>query len=646
MSRVSLAIGIVFVLLPCALGYLPGVSPVNYAEKEEVELKVNKLTSVKRQVPYNFYDLPFCRPLHIVNKKENLGEILRGDRISNSLYKINFLEEVNCAVLGASVGQSGIAPWKKGDQSPPDCTHQYTRTDLEKFAKLIKNEYKVHWELDALPAAVPKHGVTVNGKSEYETGFPLGRKDDQGGMYLNNHVNVVVRYNKDVAYGTEPGKMGYRVVGFEVEAQSIDYADDPTQTHPACRPGKQLKVGPNVEAKQVTWTYSVKWVEDKDTLWTQRWDRYATAVDSQIHWFSIVNSLMIVLFLTGMVAMIMMRTLHADLRQYSAQVESNEEVEETGWKLVHGDVFRSPRNPMLFSTIVGFGAQVFASLIITLFFSVLGLMSPANRGGLLTALILLVAFSGIFAGYTSTRLYKMFKGVNWKQNTLCTAMLLPGFIIGIFLVVDMFLLGEHSSGSVPWPILLAIAALWFGVSLPLVFFGSYIAFKKEAIVPPVGTNQIPRQIPDQVWYMSPLLSVLMGGVLPFGAVFIELYYILSAVWGHQMYYIFGFLFIVFLILIVTCAEISIVMAYFQLCSEDYHWWWRSLLTSGASAFYLFLYSTFYFATRLDITSFVSTLLYFGYTTIFTTLFFSVTGFIGFFATWIFVHTIYSAVPFD
>ena len=30
----------------------------------------------------------------------------------------------------------------------------------------------------------------------------------------------------------------------------------------------------------------------------------------QIHWFSIINSLMIVLFLTGMVAMIMMRTLH------------------------------------------------------------------------------------------------------------------------------------------------------------------------------------------------------------------------------------------------------------------------------------------------------------------------------------------------
>jgi transmembrane 9 superfamily protein 2/4 len=29
--------------------------------------------------------------------------------------------------------------------------------------------------------------------------------------------------------------------------------------------------------------------------------------------------------------------------------------------------------------------------------------------------------------------------------------------------------------------------------------------------------------------------------------------------------------LVLVILVVTCAEITIVMCYFQLCSEDYHW---------------------------------------------------------------------------
>lgn len=46
-------------------------------------------------------------------------------------------------------------------------------------------------------------------------------------------------------------------------------------------------------------------------------------------------------------------------------------------------------------------------------------------------------------------------------------------------------------------------------------------------------------------------------------------------------------------------------------AEDYHWWWRAYLTSGSSALYLFLYSLFYFYTKLDITKLVPALMYFG-----------------------------------
>lgn len=76
----------------------------------------------------------------------------------------------------------------------------------------------------------------------------------------------------------------------------------------------------------------------------------------------------------------------------------------------------------------------------------------------------------------------------------------------------------------------------------------------------------------QAWYMHPSFSVLIGGILPFGAVFIELFFILTSMWLHQFYYLFGFLCLVFVILVITCAEITIVLCYFQLCSEDYHWW--------------------------------------------------------------------------
>lgn len=38
---------------------------------------------------------------------------------------------------------------------------------------------------------------------------------------------------------------------------------------------------------------------------------------TNIQWFSILNSLMIVFFLSGMVAMIILRTLHKDIARYN-----------------------------------------------------------------------------------------------------------------------------------------------------------------------------------------------------------------------------------------------------------------------------------------------------------------------------------------
>lgn len=66
---------------------------------DPLQVKVNKLTSTKTQLPYSYYSLPYCRPGKIVDSAENLGEVLRGDRIENSLYVVSLIIRIMSDLL-------------------------------------------------------------------------------------------------------------------------------------------------------------------------------------------------------------------------------------------------------------------------------------------------------------------------------------------------------------------------------------------------------------------------------------------------------------------------------------------------------------------------------------------------------------------
>lgn len=65
----------------------------------------------------------------------------------------------------------------------------------------------------------------------------------------------------------------------------------------------------------IVYTYDVEWVES-DITWVSRWDAYLKMPGGKVHWFSILNSIMVILVMACIVAMILLRTIRRDLARY------------------------------------------------------------------------------------------------------------------------------------------------------------------------------------------------------------------------------------------------------------------------------------------------------------------------------------------
>ena len=139
--------------------------------------------------------------------------------------------------------------------------------------------------------------------------------------------------------------------------------------------------------------------------------------------------------------------------------------------------------------------------------------------------------------------------------------------------------------------------------------------------------KLPRLLFQRCDFITHLARLCFDGVglLPFGAIFVELYFIMNSIWFSRIYYMFGFLFLCYGLMIVVCAAVTILMTYFLLCAENYNWQWRSFFAAGTSGVYIFLNCLFYLITKVKLGGVTGTVLYIGYSALISLLFFILAG---------------------
>ncbi|KAF5956301.1 hypothetical protein HYC85_003526 [Camellia sinensis] len=327
--------------------------------------------------------------------------------------------------------------------------------------------YQVNLILDNLPAIryTKKEGFFLRW-----TGYPIGIKVEKS-YYVFNHLKFTVLVHKyeetnvagvmgtgdaaEVIPTGHPGLdvPGYMVVGFEVIPYSCQHnAESLKKLNMYDKYPSAIKCDPGMvsmvinEGESIAFTYEVTFVES-DIKWPSRWDAYLKMEGAKVHWFSILNSLMVITFLAGIVLVIFLRTVRRDLTRYEeldkeAQAQMNEEL--SGWKLVVGDVFRAPTNSSLLCVMVGNGVQILGMAVVTILFAALGFMSPASRGTLLTGMLFFYLVLGIAAGYVAVRLWRTIgcgdkKG--WVSVSWRAACFFPGIAFFILTVFEFLIVG-------------------------------------------------------------------------------------------------------------------------------------------------------------------------------------------------------------
>ncbi|XP_013114037.1 transmembrane 9 superfamily member 3 [Stomoxys calcitrans] len=554
-----------------------------YNDGEEVVLWMNTVGPYhNRQETYAYFSLPFCS----------------GSKSSISHYH----ETLSEALQGVELEFSGYEiEFNRDVPSTVICMVDLTEEKVKAFTYAVMNEYWYQMYIDGLP---------IWGK--------VGEKDEQGRFFIYTHKKFDI------------GRNGQQIVDISLNTEKRELL---------------------IEGAKIKFSYEVNW-KPSVVEFKNRFDKYLDPnfFQHRIHWFSIFNSFMMVIFLVGLVSMILMRTLRKDYARYSKDEEMDDMErdlgDEYGWKQVHGDVFRSPPHTLLFSAMIGAGYQLISVVFCVIIFAIVGELYT-ERGSMLSTAIFVYAATSPINGYFGGSLYSRLGGRMWIRQMLVSAFMVPVFVCGTAFFINFIAIGYHASRAIPFGTMVAVTCICFFVILPLTLVGTVVGRNLDGQPDyPCRVNAVPRPIPEKKWFMEPAIIILLGGILPFGSIFIEMYFIFTSFWAYKIYYVYGFMLLVFTILTIVTVCVTIVCTYFLLNAEDYRWQWTSFMSAASTSIYVYAYSFYYFFFKTKMYGLFQTSFYFGYMALFSGALGIICGTVGYIGTSVFVRKIYSNVKID
>lgn len=513
----------------------------------------------------------------------------------------HYHETLGEALQGTELEHSGLnVEFRTNVAKTEYCQVNLDETTLKSFMYAVKNHYWYQMYVDDLPV------------------WGIVGDNEAGVMHLWTHKKLEIGYN------------GKSIVDVNLTSDG--------------------KVELKKDAK-IHFTFEVVWKES-NVPFVDRFDKYLDPnfFQHRIHWFSIFNSFMMVIFLVGLVSMILMRTLRKDYARYSKEDDVDDMErdlgDEYGWKQVHGDVFRPASQPLLFSALIGSGHQISFVVLIVICFAIIGDLYT-ERGSLLSTAIFVYAATAPVNGYAGGSLYARMGGKKWIRQMVISAFLLPFMVCSTAFFINFIAIYYHASRAIPFTTMIAVASICIFVILPLTLVGTVLG-RNLAGSPdyPCRINAVPRPIPEKKWFMEPLIIIPLGGILPFGSIFIEMYFIFTSFWAYKIYYVYGFMLLVFFILAVVTVCVTIVCTYFLLNAEDYRWQWTSFLAAGSTSGYVYMYSIYYFFFKTKMYGLFQTTFYFGYMALFSLSLGLMCATLGYMGTSLFVRKIYSTVKID